>query len=700
MMRSIFPLVVVVVWVLVAGAAVAFVPARLEVDVLLDVKAALDPHSEVLVSWQAGGQPCSSFEGVLCNADGRVSNISLQGRSLSGFIPDALAELSALTGLFLHFNELRGGIPASLSSLTGLTDLYLNWNQLSSAIPPQLAQLSSLQVLELSCNKLEGELPVELANLSNLETLAVNTNNLNGTIPNSYGNMAMLARLDVSNNSLTGSIPDSVANLSNLVFLDVSHNFLSGPIPSRLFGLQQGFKYSNNSNLCGGPAGSGTSACPGATTMASPSPSSAPSKRLRSIMSIVTAIVFAIGGSTFLLLVFICLRRRNAKLRSHSFSFSSTSDIKSVHKPPKPEPAAPPVGGSFHGSTPDFSRSRVMSCRSTGLPSPIEWSSWMHLDELETATNYFSEKNLLRKNCHTAVYKGTLRDGSPVAVKAIYNTRYTFGEQDFQVALEALMQVKHENLVKFVGFCCSKGGSECFLVYAFVPDGSLEHRLHGQTDAVLDWSTRVKIIRGIAKGLAHLHEGLPEPLTMVHRNLWAGNVLLDKQGNALVADYGLSDIVAEEVMYATHKTLAALGYLAPEYAYLGQVTENSDIYAFGALVLEVLTGRRPSETAAWVRPLLELGKVREFVDPRLESRFSLAGAAGLAHVGLQCMADDVRARPSMADVVRKLHGDDGWADSAVDSFLATATAMAALPDHARRQAPFSRGYGDALHHCR
>jgi len=127
------------------------------------------------------------------------------------------------------------------------------------------------------------------------------------------------------------------------------------------------------------------------------------------------------------------------------------------------------------------------------------------LDEIETATNYFSEKNLLRKNCHTAVYKGLLRDGTAVAVKAIYNTRYSFGEQGFQIALEALMQVKHENLVKFVGSCCSKGGSECFLVYTFVTGGSLEQRLHGQIEMVLDWSARVKIIRGIARGIAIAH---------------------------------------------------------------------------------------------------------------------------------------------------------------------------------------------------
>lgn len=203
-------------------------------------------------------------------------------------------------------------------------------------------------------------------------------------------------------------------------------------------------------------------------------------------------------------------------------------------------------------------------------------------------------------------------------------------------------------------------------------------------------------------GLAHLHEGMTEPMTMVHQNLWAGNILLDKQGNALLADYGLSDIVAEEVMYATHKTLAALGYLAPEYAYTGQVTEDSDIYAFGALVLELLTGHRPVffveatrtlvSMATWVHPLLELGKVREFVDPKLEANFSLAGAAGLAHIALQCMSEDPGARPNMVDVVRRLHASEGWADMAIDSFLLTATAPSG------RQLSFS--YPESLHQCR
>ena len=166
---------------------------------------------------------------------------------------------------------------------------------------------------------------------------------------------------------------------------------------------------------------------------------------------------------------------------------------------------------------------------------------------------------------------------------------------------------------------------------------------------------------------------------MVHQNLWGGNVLLDRDGKPLLSDYALFDIGAEEVMYSTHKTLAALGYLAPEYPYMGHQTHESDVFAFGAFLLELLTGRRPMfllkesrsliHTATWIRPSLELGRVMDFVDPKLGKEFSLAGAAGLAHIALQCMSEEPCGRPSMGNVVQRLHASDSWVNTAMDSFL-------------------------------
>ena len=229
-------------------------------------------------------------------------------------------------------------------------------------------------------------------------------------------------------------------------------------------------------------------------------------------MSLATAVILAIGGSALLILVFIWARRRKVQQRLARESQDckpartrATSDGKRAESI-----TSALVNGSSSRSTPNASilgKSRAMSDRSTStvaskaLSSPSEWSLWIHLDELEIATNYFSERNLLGRNVHSAVYKGTLRDGSVVAVKAIYNTRSAFGERDIQQGIEALMQVKHENLVNFLGFCCSKGGDECYLVYNFVSNGSVEQHLHhGNSEFLLDWPMRVKIARGVAKG--------------------------------------------------------------------------------------------------------------------------------------------------------------------------------------------------------
>ncbi len=168
-------------------------------------------------------------------------------------------------------------------------------------------------------------------------------------------------------------------------------------------------------------------------------------------------------------------------------------------------------GSSCSGSMSDHQLARVLAASSFASsdqesplpPSPSEFRLWISLNELEIATNYFSQKNLLRKSTHSAVYKGTLpSDGSAVAVKCVYNTRFWFGKKDLRFVIEALTHISHENVVQFKGFCVTKGGSECFLVYPFVAGGTLEQRLHGNVsqEKFLDWAMRVKIMGDVAKG--------------------------------------------------------------------------------------------------------------------------------------------------------------------------------------------------------
>uniref|UniRef100_J3MPW1 Leucine-rich repeat-containing N-terminal plant-type domain-containing protein n=1 Tax=Oryza brachyantha TaxID=4533 RepID=J3MPW1_ORYBR len=225
-----------------------------EVDALMELKAALDPSGRSLPSWARGGDPCGRgdyFEGVSCDARGRVATVSLQGKGLAGAISPAVAMLPGLTGLYLHYNALSGAIPRQLGDLPLLAELYLGVNNLSGAIPVELGRLSSLQVLQLGYNQLSGSIPTQLGQLKKLTVLALQSNQLAGAIPASLGDLPELARLDLSSNHLFGSIPSKLAAIPKLVALDLRNNTLSGSVPSGLKKLNEGFHYDNNSELCG-----------------------------------------------------------------------------------------------------------------------------------------------------------------------------------------------------------------------------------------------------------------------------------------------------------------------------------------------------------------------------------------------------------------------------------------------------------------
>jgi len=242
-----------------------------QVHTLLAIRDSLDPENRVLLSWTPHSDPCSSasFEGVACNEQGLVTNISLQGKGLYGRVPEALAGLKSLTGLFLHFNALNGILPKEITTLTELSDLYLNVNNLSGDIPREIANMSNLQggwflikshkflifatpslqfcsfvistfnltvkkltVLQLCYNKFSGGIPTELGGLRKLSVVALQYNQLNGAIPASLGEVGTLARLDLSFNSLFGPIPVTLANAAKLQSLNIRNNSLSGRVPA------------------------------------------------------------------------------------------------------------------------------------------------------------------------------------------------------------------------------------------------------------------------------------------------------------------------------------------------------------------------------------------------------------------------------------------------------------------------------------
>jgi serine/threonine protein kinase len=204
------------------------------------------------------------------------------------------------------------------------------------------------------------------------------------------------------------------------------------------------------------------------------------------------------------------------------------------------------------------------------------------------ATNGFSDANLLGQGGFGFVHKGVLPNGTEVAVKQLRDGSGQ-GEREFQAEVEIISRVHHKHLVSLVGYCIS--GVNRLLVYEFVPNNTLEFHLHGRGRPTLDWPTRLKVALGSAKGLAYLHEDCHPKI--IHRDIKASNILLDLRFEAKVADFGLAKFTSDTNTHVSTRIMGTFGYLAPEYAASGKLTEKSDVFSFGVMLLELITGRRP-----------------------------------------------------------------------------------------------------------
>ncbi|XP_050155530.1 somatic embryogenesis receptor kinase 1-like [Malus sylvestris] len=649
-----------------------------ELKALLDMKALLDPQSLYLSSWTVSGDPCDgSFEGIGCNEAGQVANISLQGKRLSGKLSPAIAELKHLTGIYMHYNSLQGEIPREIANLTELSDLYLNVNNLSGVIPPEIRSMSSLQVLQLCYNQLTGSIPTQLGSLKNLSVLALQSNQLTGAIPASLGDLEMLMRLDLSVNHLFGSIPSKLADAPVLEVLDVRNNTLSGNVPLALKRLNEGFSYENNLGLCGAgfmsltacttsghlntsrpePFGAGVPTRDIPETAHVPLPcnqtrcSNLSKSHQASVAVVVGLIVVTIALSGVGFLFFAQHRRRKQKL-GNSFDTAdgrlSTDEAKAngVYR----KNGSPLISLEYANGWDPLADGRNLSV----FAQEVFQSFRFNLEEVETATQYFSEVNLLGRSNFSATYKGILRDGSVVSIKSIGKSCCKTEESEFLKGLNMLTSLRHENLVRLRGFCCSKGRGECFLIYDFVPNGNLLQYLDVKDgdSHVLEWTTRVSIVKGIANGLSYLHGYKPNKPALVHQNISAEKVQIDEQYNPLLSDPGLHKLLTNDVVFSALKASAAMGYLAPEYTTTGRFTEKSDVYAFGVLVLQILSGKR--KVTSSMRLGAESGRFQDFIDQNLNGRFFEYEASKLAKTALLCTHESPIERPSMEEVFQEL----------------------------------------------
>ncbi|XP_026657899.2 LRR receptor kinase BAK1-like isoform X2 [Phoenix dactylifera] len=484
-------------------------------------------------------------------------------------------------------------------------------------------------IVELYSNNISGTIPSDLGNLTNLVSLDLYLNNFTGGIPDSLGKLIKLRFLRLNNNSLSGPIPQSLTNITALQVLDLSNNNLSGGVPSTgSFSLFTPISFANNPLLCGPGT---TKACPGAPPLPPPPPFISPSPPLSrgSSASSTGAIAGGVAAGAALLFAapaigFAWWRRR--KPQEYFFDVPAEEDPE-VHL----------------GQLKRFS-----------------------LRELQVATDNFSNKNILGRGGFGKVYKGRLADGSLVAVKRLKEERTPGGELQFQTEVEMISMAVHRNLLRLRGFCMTP--TERLLVYPYMANGSVASRLRERlpSELPLDWPTRRRIALGSARGLSYLHDHCDPKI--IHRDVKAANILLDEEFEAVVGDFGLAKLMDYKDTHVTTAVRGTIGHIAPEYLSTGKSSEKTDVFGYGIMLLELITGQRAFDLARlandddvmlldWVKGLLKEKKLEMLVDPDLQNDYVGAEVESLIQVALLCTQGSPMERPKMSEVVRMLEGD-------------------------------------------
>ncbi|URE44217.1 PPR repeat [Musa troglodytarum] len=296
-------------------------------------------------------------------------------------------------------------------------------------------------------------------------------------------------------------------------------------------------------------------------------------------------------------------------------------------------------------------------------PQQLTIQAGFSYEELAVATNFFSDADFLGEGGFGCVYKGVLRNGQEVAVKQLKPDSRQ-GDHEFQAEVQIISRLHHKHLVSLKGCCVS--GAKRLLVFEYVPNNTLEFHLHGRGQPPMDWPTRLRVALGSAKGLAYLHEDCQPKI--IHRDIKAANILLDHNFEAKVADFGLAKFFLDTKTHISTRVIGTFGYLAPEYASTGKLTDKSDVFSFGVLLLELITGRPPiflirsieESLVDWARPLLTQalndGEYDAFVDPRLRKKYAHNEMGRMVACAAVCVRHSARRRPRMSLIVRALEG--------------------------------------------
>lgn len=285
--------------------------------------------------------------------------------------------------------------------------------------------------------------------------------------------------------------------------------------------------------------------------------------------------------------------------------------------------------------------------------------------QLHSATGGFGKSNIIGHGAFGSVYRGVLQNGRKVAIK-LMDSAGKQGEEEFKVEVELLSRLRSPYLLLLIGYCSE--GNHKLLVYEFMANGGLQEHLYPingshNVSSSLDWDTRLCIALEAAKGLEYLHEHVSPPV--IHRDFKSSNILLDRNFHAKVSDFGLAKLGSDKVGgHVSTRVLGTQGYVAPEYALTGHLTTKSDVYSYGIVLLELLTGRVPVDMkrppgegvlVSWALPrLTDREKVLEIMDPKLDGQYSMKDVIQVAAIAAMCVQPEADYRPLMADVVQSL----------------------------------------------